>query len=203
MRCKTRAPAALGLDVEVDEKRPRSHQVPCPAWGTAAGVQKVLTPAPPQDTQVSAHTKSILAKVKQLIAKAHPRICRPRTPPDAAPPRLPGPAGAAGRESFWAAPSLAPPPGSRGAAPPVQPGAAAGLVPCVGLSPCSNPWLAVPALAAALAVAVPTPPHGPSPTAPQCPTRATSAAAAGHGDGPSVAHTSCRGECWFRVNGNY
>uniref|UniRef100_A0A663EVF3 HSF-type DNA-binding domain-containing protein n=1 Tax=Aquila chrysaetos chrysaetos TaxID=223781 RepID=A0A663EVF3_AQUCH len=36
-----------------------------------------------------------------------------QTPSQAAAPRLPDPAGAAGRESFWAAPSLAPPPSSQ------------------------------------------------------------------------------------------
>lgn len=115
MGCKVRAAAASCLDAELGEKHPRSHQGLPPAQGTAARVEEAaFAPAPPQDTQVSAHRKYILAEIKQLIAKASPRIHRPRIPPDiAAPPPLPDPAGATGRESFWAAPSLAPPPSSQ------------------------------------------------------------------------------------------
>lgn len=91
MGCKVRAAAASCLDAELGEKHPRSHQGLPPAQGTAARVEEAaFAPAPPQDTQVSAHRKYILAEIKQLIAKAPPRTHRPRTPPDtAAPPPFP------------------------------------------------------------------------------------------------------------------
>lgn len=111
MGCKRRATAASHLDEELEESCPSgSHQGLQPARGATAGVEAA---APPQDTQVSAHRKSILAKVKQLIAKACPRIADPVHLQMQLLPQLPDPAGAAGRESFWAAPALAPPPSSQ------------------------------------------------------------------------------------------
>lgn len=90
MGCKVRAAAASCLDAELGEKHPRSHQGLPPAQGTAARVEEAaFAPAPPQDTQVSAHRKYILAEIKQLIAKAPPRTHRPRTPPDTAAPPPP------------------------------------------------------------------------------------------------------------------
>lgn len=69
MGCKTRDTAALCLDVELVE----SCQDLWPMQRTAAGVEKEESaPAPLQDTPVSAHRKSVLAKVKQLMVKHVP-----------------------------------------------------------------------------------------------------------------------------------
>lgn len=78
---KRRAPAALCLE-ELEESCPSgSCQDLWPVQGTAAGMEKeVFTPAPAQDTQVSAHRKPVLAKVMQLIPNTCPCICRPHTP---------------------------------------------------------------------------------------------------------------------------
>ncbi|XP_019135918.1 heat shock transcription factor, Y-linked-like [Corvus cornix cornix] len=59
---KRRAPAALCLDEELEESCPSgSCQDLSPVQGTAADMEEeVFTPAPAQDTQVSAHRKPVL-----------------------------------------------------------------------------------------------------------------------------------------------
>lgn len=146
---KRRAPAASYLDEELEESCPSgSCQGLQPAQGAAAVVEEeAFAPAPLQDTPASPPQRSPPTKCQ---AKAPPGLSSAPNPSQAPAPPLPDPAGGAGRESFWATPSLAPPPSSQApaglqraapaphqAAPPTPQLPA--LAPGLGVSPVQRP----------------------------------------------------------------
>lgn len=198
-RCKRRvglqqrAPAASGQDAEMDEKQP--SQSP---HGQSAGDMQASPP------MMTAPTKR--------RAKAPPGLGNAHTSPQAAAPTLLEPAGAAGSERFiplalfflpahssqtpydLQAAAYASPPCfatfphglGRPTFGPMQPEA-----PGAGLPPCCQPWFAMPVLASASALPLPSRPQCQSPTVPHCLTCTCSPNTADAGDGVGPQCGTC------------